>query len=188
MPDPTAQSEIQELRLAELRFGRATMTLHEEVERVFEDARDDVYRYLLTLGLHPPQAQDATQDVFLSLYVALRKGEVIRNPRAWVFRVAHNHGLNLREKQDYVLPFEAEMEAALPAPEKNPEQALIEREKLERLHSAMGGLSDRQKHCLFLRAEGLRYQEIAQVIGVGTSTVGEFLRRAITTLRRASHD
>ncbi len=64
----------------------------------------------------------------------------------------------------------------------------IEREKMARLQNAIAGLSEQQKSCLFLRAEGLRYQEIAQVIGVGTSTVGEFLRRAITRLRRASHD
>src|SRR3982074_2808823 len=78
----------------------ASRTLHDEVEKAFEDARDDVYRYLLTLGLWPPQAQEATQDVFLKLYVALRQGEKILNIRAWVFRVAHNHGLNVRARED----------------------------------------------------------------------------------------
>ena len=188
MSEPVAHSELEGLPLAGLRLERATMTLHDEVERLFLEARDDVYRYLLTLGLHPPLAQDATQDVFLSLYVALRKGETINNPRAWVLRVAHNHGLNLRARQEYTCPFEAEMEACLAAPGQSPEQTLIERERLARLHEAIGGLSKQQKCCLFLRAEGLRYQEIAQVIGVGTSTVGEFLRRAITRLRRASND
>ena len=188
MPDPAAQDGTERLQLAGLRFERAAMTLHDQVERLFLEAREDVYRYLLTLGLHPPLAQDGTQDVFLSLYVALRKGETIRNPRAWVFRVAHNHGLNLRERQDYVRSFEPEIESCLPAPEKSPEQALIEQERMARLHHAIEGLSAQQKSCLYLRAEGLRYQEIAQVIGVGTSTVGEFLRRAITRLRRASHD
>ena len=44
----------------------------DQVSRLFEEARDDVYRYLLTLGLHPPQAQEATQEVFLRLYATLR--------------------------------------------------------------------------------------------------------------------
>src|SRR6185369_17554948 len=56
--------------------------LQDQVSRLFEEARDDVYRYLLTLGLHPPQAQEATQEVFLRLYTTLRKGEEIQNPRA----------------------------------------------------------------------------------------------------------
>lgn len=171
-----------------LRMERAATGLQDETERLFIEARDDVYRYLLTLGLHPPQAQDATQEVFLRLYVALKKGEAIQNTRAWVFRVAHNLGLNVRTRQDCGQPFEPELECCVAAPDRNPEQALIERERMARLQNAIASLSEQQKNCLFLRAEGLRYQEIAQVIGVGTSTVGEFLRRAITKLRRASRD
>ena len=40
---------------------RAAMTLQDQVAQLFEEARDDVYRYLLSLGLYPPQAQEATQ-------------------------------------------------------------------------------------------------------------------------------
>jgi len=46
--------------------------LQDRVSRLFEEARDDVYRYLLTLGLYPPQAQEATQEVFLRLYATER--------------------------------------------------------------------------------------------------------------------
>ena len=73
--------------------------LQEQVTRLVEEARSDVYRYLLTLGISPPQAQEATQEVFLRLYGTLRKGETIRNPRAWIFRVAHNHGLKIRARR-----------------------------------------------------------------------------------------
>ena len=72
---------------------RAAMTLQDQVAQLFEEARDDVFRYLLNLGLYPPQAQEATQEVFLRLYPALKKGEEIQNPRGWIFRVAHNLGL-----------------------------------------------------------------------------------------------
>jgi DNA-directed RNA polymerase specialized sigma24 family protein len=49
----------------------------EQVIRAFEDSRGDVYRYLLTFGLSPPQAQEAAQEVFLRLHIALEKGDVI---------------------------------------------------------------------------------------------------------------
>src|SRR5580700_11835640 len=78
---------------------RATKTLQDQVAQLFQEARDDVYRYLLTLGLHPPQAQEGAQEVFLRLYATLRKGEEIQNPRAWVFRVAHNLGLKVRARE-----------------------------------------------------------------------------------------
>jgi hypothetical protein len=37
-----------------------------------------------------------------------------------------------------------------------------------------------------LRSEGLRYREIAEVIGISPSTVDEFLRRAISRLSEAA--
>src|ERR1700761_4788001 len=76
-----------------LRQERTGSALQDRVGRLFEEARDDVYRYLLTLGLHPPRAQEAVQEVFLRLYATLKKGETIQNPRGWIFRVAHNYGL-----------------------------------------------------------------------------------------------
>ena len=61
---------------------RTGSALQDRVSQLFEEARDDVYRYLLTLGLHPPRAQEAVQEVFLRLYATLKKGEAIENPRA----------------------------------------------------------------------------------------------------------
>lgn len=160
----------------------------EFVASLFEEARDDVYRYLLTLGLYPAQAQEATQEVFLRLYATLRKGEEIRNGRAWVFRVAHNYGLQVRAKHDGEQPFDPEWETTIRNNDRNPEQSMLEKERQVRLHQAIAGLSPQQRHCLHLRAEGLRYHEIAESIGVSVSTVSEFLRRAIARLRKATHE
>ena len=66
----------------------------------------------------------------------------------------------------------------------NPEESLIEREQALRFHRAIQGLSEQQRHCLFLRLEGLRYPEIGSALGISTSAVGEFLRRAIARLRK----
>src|SRR5437868_13432483 len=78
---------------------RAASVLQDQVAQLFLEARDDVYRYLLGLGLYPPQAQEGAQEVFLRLYATLKKGENIQNPRAWIFRVAHNLGLKIVGRQ-----------------------------------------------------------------------------------------
>src|ERR1035438_10013474 len=54
---------------------RAASELQTQVAQLFEESREDVYRYLMTLGLTPSRAQDATQEVFLRLYAALKGGE-----------------------------------------------------------------------------------------------------------------
>ena len=165
---------------------RAVTALQDQVAQLFQEARDDVYRYLLSLGLYPPQAQEGAQEVFLRLYVTLKKGENIQNPRAWIFRVAHNLGLKIRARQSSQAPFDADMESRLSSSEMNPEESLIDREEKLRFHRAIEGLSEQQRRCLFLRLEGLRYPEIGSVLGISASAVGEFLRRAISRLKKGA--
>ncbi len=155
---------------------------------MFHELRQDVYRYLLTLGLHPPQAQEATQEVFLRLYVTLRKNVDVQNPRAWIFRVAHNYGLKVRAQQQSLRAFDPELETRLVASEDSAETKLIDKERRLRFHRAVENLSEQQKRCLFLRLEGLRYTEIGATLGISASAVGEFMRRAIARLRRLTHE
>jgi RNA polymerase sigma-70 factor (ECF subfamily) len=167
---------------------RAVSAQQEQVAQLFEEAREDVYRYLLMLGVYPPQAQEATQEAFLRLYAFIRKGETIDNPRAWVFRVAHNLGLRIRQKQSSQQPFDPELEAQVAAAEANPEQRVLERERSLRFHRAVEGLSEQQRRCLYLRLEGLRYPQIGSILGISASTVGEFLRRAMVRLKKIAKD
>src|ERR1051326_2862521 len=103
-----------------VRQDRAAMTLQDQVSQLFLEARDDVYRYLLSLGVFPPQAQEGAQEVFLRLYATLKKGEKIQNPRAWIFRVAHNLGLKIRARQSNQAPFDADLESQLAATAMDP--------------------------------------------------------------------
>jgi RNA polymerase sigma-70 factor (ECF subfamily) len=167
-----------------VQHARPGTELQEQVSRLFEEARDDVYRYLLTLGLYPPRAQEAAQEVFLRLYTTLRKGEEIHNPRAWVFRVAHNLGLKIRERQRTEEPFEPDLGGGYTRTTETPESELLERERMARFHAAVLGLSEQQRRCLFLRMEGLRYPEIGSALGISASAVGEFLRRAMVRLKK----
>src|SRR5436190_24146007 len=102
-----------------------TLTLQDEVAQLFLEAREDVYRYLLSLGLYPPQAQEGAQEVFLRLYATLKKGENIQNPRGWIFRVAHNLGLKIRARQNSQAPFDADLESRIACSSTNPEQSLL---------------------------------------------------------------
>src|SRR5580700_7726666 len=180
MPSDSSREELVALVLE----NRAAAKIREQVAQLFQEAREDVYRYLLSLGLYPPQAQEAAQEVFLRLYTTLKKGEDIENPRGWIFRVAHNLGLKIRARQSSQAPFDADLESRLAGPAMNPEQNLLEREQTLRFHQAVERLSEQQRRCLLLRLEGLRYPEIGSVLGISSSAVGEFLRRAISRLKK----
>lgn len=158
--------------------------LQEEVAQLFEDSRGEVYRYMLTIGLYPQQAQEAVQEAFLRLYTALRGGEEIQNRRAWVFRVAHNVGIRAHDRESRDRMFDEDLEERLADPNSNPELTAVDRERNVRFHQAIQELSVQQRRCLYLRVEGLRYPEIGLILGINSKTVGEFLRRAVTRLRK----
>jgi len=158
-----------------------TNDVHSRVAAFFVERRDEIYGYLLSLGIRPAEAQEFTNDAFLKYYVALREGQSIHNPRAWVYAVAHNlalkHHSTLSERALPVEVFDAHAET--------PESIALERERFGQLRRAVENLSPQQRSCLHLRAEGFRYREIARILGPSPSTVGEFLQRAVKNIRKA---
>ncbi|HYP07082.1 MAG TPA: RNA polymerase sigma factor [Bryobacteraceae bacterium] len=153
------------------------------VLRLYEEAREDVYYYVVSLGLPAAQAQDVAQEVFLKLYMQLRQGEEIRSVRGWIFRVAHNEALKWKAKDKRLSDWNPALEPVSDAP--GAEKRMLQKESRQRLNEALADLSPQQRQVLQLRAAGLRYREIADTIGVGVSTVNEFMRRGVARLRKA---
>ncbi|MBC8166373.1 MAG: sigma-70 family RNA polymerase sigma factor [Bryobacteraceae bacterium] len=165
---------------------RGIVTYRDEFVRVYEQNRADVFRYVLTLRIEPAVAQDITQETFLKLYVALRKGAV-HNQRAWLFTVAHHMAIDQHRERGSTENADSVLDVTYSSAP-SPEQQMIDGERSKRLETALGELSPQQINCLNLRAEGFRYREIAEIVGISSSTVGEFLRRAIVRLRRALYE
>jgi RNA polymerase sigma-70 factor (ECF subfamily) len=157
-----------------------------ELERVYEEMRGSVCAYLLYLGVPVEQARELTQEVFLRLHQSMRKGETIEHLRAWLFRVAHNLGVRVRSKERFFRTISPDWEQ-FQHPARSAEELLLERERNQRVAASMETLSPQQRNCLYLRSEGLRYREIAEVMGISASTVNEFLRRAIARLTEAAN-
>jgi len=158
--------------------------LRGRVEQIYEETRAAIRSYLLYLGLPEAQAQELVQEIYLRLYQALLRNKRIENTKAWMFRVAHNEGLKMRKREKAFRSIEPDWDR-FPHPADSPERMLLNREKVDKLRGALGSLSPQQRSCLYLRAEGLRYREIAETLGVSLSTVNEFLRRALARLTEA---
>lgn len=161
---------------------RTFMTLEQRIAAAYEELRMDVYRYVLTLGLPPEAAQDITQDGFVRFYETLRQGTTVENARAWLLRVAHNLAVNAVKARSFKVTELRELETTTT---RTTEDRLIDEERRKRIRSEIAHLSTQQRACLELRAQGLRYREIAEIMEISTSAVGEFLKRAVTKLREA---
>jgi RNA polymerase sigma-70 factor (ECF subfamily) len=156
-------------------------SLDAQVEQIYRETRGAVCGYLLYLGVSEDRAQEVTQEVFLRLFQAMQKGISIENVRAWSFRVAHNLGLKVRSRERAFRQVDTDWDR-FRHPSSSPETELLDRERNARVAAALGELSPQQRNCLYLRSQGLRYREIAEVMGISASSVNEFLRRAIARL------
>jgi len=161
------------------------------IVELYDELRPSLFGYLICLGLAPPQAEDKIQDTFLQLFRFLQSGGAVKNPRSWLFRVAHNLSFNLQKRERRLMSASdplpaAELAAAEAGP--NPEEIYVKKERLLLLDAAITELPQRQRECLYLRAEGLRYREIAEVVGTTTSAVSEALKRAVVRLRGEIHE
>lgn len=158
-----------------------------EVMRLFEQFRDPLLRYVVSFGICVHDAEEVTQEVFLSLFQHLQRGRSRSNLRGWIFRVAHNLALRQRNAnlklRDKLAPVEANAEQCFdrsPSPEENVSFAQRQR----RLLAVVNVLPDVEQNCLRLRAEGLRYREIAEVLEISLGTVSISLTRSIARLIR----
>lgn len=162
--------------------------LEQKVEELFAQWREPIYRYLVAAFGPGTDAEDITQESFTQLYRTLRSGKTIENTRAWLYRTAHNRALDQIKHQRFLAPvndvtWEALLEA-LPDLSLNPEEDLLENERMMRIHEAMRKLSPQERQCLHLRSNGFRYREIAEIMNVAIPTVSEYLKRGINKLSK----
>ncbi|HEY2119498.1 MAG TPA: sigma-70 family RNA polymerase sigma factor [Candidatus Acidoferrum sp.] len=158
-----------------------------EVTDLYRELRKPLLQYLVCLGLSTDEAQDTVQDAFLSLHRHLASGASQENIRSWVFRVAHNRARNRQSsyRRRFGEPLDVEIDMVLD--QATPEQVVLEKEKFRQLGKAIRQLTESERECLLLRAQGLRYREIGNILGISTSTVGETVSRAIKKLAEKCH-
>src|SRR5271154_1515527 len=63
---------------------------------LFDQYRNPLLRYVLSFGMSVHDAEEVTQEVFLSLFRHLQLRKSRRNLRGWIFCVAHNLALKHR--------------------------------------------------------------------------------------------
>jgi RNA polymerase sigma-70 factor, ECF subfamily len=159
-----------------------------KVMSLFEEFRSPLFRYVISFGVPAHDAEEVTQEVFLSLFRHLQLRRSQKNLRGWIFRVAHNLALKRRYANDRSRSAEtcdwgiAERQSD---PSPNPEEQLAFTQRRHRLLMVLRALPEEDQCCLRLRAEGLRYREIADVLGISLGAVSISLTRSLARLIRA---
>jgi RNA polymerase sigma-70 factor (ECF subfamily) len=166
--------------------GALKQPAREEALRWFDELRDPLRRYLMCAGAGPADADEAVQESFLRLYQHLKKSGDLSNLRGWVFQVARNYvrdqRKSARHRRTVPLDDAMEREGRFADPRGSPEHCALGGERTRRLRAAIEKLPAEQRECMLLRASGLRYREIAEVLGINISSAGALVRRAVARL------
>jgi RNA polymerase sigma-70 factor (ECF subfamily) len=179
LPFPTAADPALSAKPSEI---------EREVMGLFERFRNPLLRYALSFGLPVHDAEEIVQEVFLSLFRHLQLRRSRKNLRGWLFRVAHNLALkqsyaNQRTRGSKASERAIAEEQLDPLP--GPEEQLSSAQRRHHLLAIVHALPEADQACLQLRAEGLRYREIAAVLGMSLGAVSISLTRSLARLSRA---
>jgi RNA polymerase sigma-70 factor (ECF subfamily) len=150
--------------------------------RLLESEIPRLRRYARALTRDAARADDLVQE---TLCRALRKAHLWEpgsNLRAWLFTLLHNQHVNDVRKvvREGLSPPIDEVASMLSMPPTQP--AKLEMRDLDR---AIGQLPDEQRQVvLLIGLEGLRYEQVAEILDVPVGTVRSRLSRAREALRR----
>lgn len=167
------------------------VSIRERVVFLYEDQREAIYRFLVGQGLPPAVAQEITQDVFVDLFTALKKGELVQAERPWLYKVAAHAAVDYWRREGRSMWVELDSDTRITATsssrESNPEMRAERQQTLQRIAIELRRLPKEQRMCIHLRMQGLRYREIAKILAVSTSTAAEWLATAIDRLKGNTH-
>jgi len=131
-------------------------------------------------------AEDLTQEVFVTLYQSMASFRGDSSLATWSYRVALNHCLKYAAKaRPMTVPYEDAR--ALPAPDiHGPAQQSARRELSGQVQSALENLSASHRDAVILHElHEMTYAECAAVLGVPVGTVKSRLSTAFQRLRAA---
>jgi RNA polymerase sigma-70 factor (ECF subfamily) len=184
----------------ELQFPALTDTIERrsaaETEGVvlmlFDECGPALRRYIRSFGLSPAATEDLIQEIFLALFRHLLLGRADTNLKGWLFQVAHNLSLKHRQKVQRRARTEDAWDAALLETfadgAANPEEQLLDDAKSQALAGILDTLPERERRCVFLRADGLTYREIGRTLGISLGSVANSLVRAFARLSSAGSE
>ena len=157
------------------------------VSRLADESYRELFGYLLRRLGNESDVQDLAQEAYLRL-LRVEKGDLIRNPRAYLFRIAANLVYEFRMKEGRSAPFDGDPQPeidAAPTPT-SLEGSLESRDTLRHLGRVLQDQPPLYRAVLLMRKrDGMSHDEIAEKLGVSVHTVRKYLTRAVAECRAA---
>jgi RNA polymerase sigma-70 factor (ECF subfamily) len=155
---------------------------------IVEPHLEALYRAGYRLCRNRPDAEDLVQDVCLRAHAALRAGERICAPRAWLLKIQYRIHVDRVRRESYRRTETYDDEQSIDSGDGNvvnlPEAAAATAEAVAALGRAWGQLNSDQQALLAYYAEGYSLAEITEISGLPMTALKARLHRARVRLGR----
>ena len=150
-------------------------------QELFKTHSRDLYKFLYYKFGEENNPQDLVQEAFIKLWNNCDKVPP-EKARSFLFTVANNQMLNELAKKKTVIKYQREKPKAYT--NETPEFMFEENEYMNRLQTAIEGLSEPQRVAFLLnRIEGKKHEEIAEMLGISRKAVEKRIYAALASLR-----
>jgi RNA polymerase sigma-70 factor (ECF subfamily) len=157
-------------------------------EKLYESYKDKVFRLSLRILWDREDAMDATQETFVKAYRALGKFKGKASFSTWLYRITYNTAIDLLRKRsrrpETAIDEDEDRDARLAGGFQKPDRRIEKIQAGVVVESALAKLPEPQRMVVMLHdIEGLKYREIAKVMGCSMGTVMSRLHYARKKLK-----
>jgi len=139
-----------------------------------------IARVIARIVNDPGRAEELAADVFWKFIRNARAQHT--NPAGWLYRAGIRRAVDELRRQQRRDKYEKLFSFLGTVP--SPEQLHSSVQDQQQVRGVLAALKHRDSELLILRSEGLRYDEIAEILGVSETSIGTLLRRAQVAFRK----
>ena len=180
---------MEEIRRIPRLIEEASAGDREAMKSIYELFAPRVFNFLVRLSGSRLEAEDATQQTFLTVLQQLSKLREPEQLESWIYRIARNEIYQkFRKKKPESLDDKSQDSEVgrleEDDPQANPEKVLLNTELRGRLESALENLPIKLREVFILAViQGLAYQEISTIVGRSLLSVKTDIYRARLQLK-----
>jgi RNA polymerase sigma-70 factor (ECF subfamily) len=153
---------------------------------LFERHHRGLFRYFVSMNRNRELSEDLVQDVFFRMLRYRASYDAKQSFTAWMYQIARNASVDQAQKRKGEVIGIEEFTERRADPAAGPEQSAVLTQDLRLLRQALDRLpADKREILVLSRFQGMKYEELAGVLGCEVGTVKVRVYRAMRALEQA---
>lgn len=156
----------------------------QEFERLFKEHFKSLYAYAFTILKNEAVAEETVQNVFYKIWEKKVPGTIQTSLKAYLYKAVYHESLNYLKHKKVRAQYQLHVMHEQKNHTDQASRKIMMKELEERLRDALNALPQQCRTIFQMsRFDGLKYQEIAEQLGISVKTVENQMGKALKLLR-----